>query len=377
MANLNGFAIAGEVIEKLSGLTYEEYLEDRILNPLNLHHTYTKSYSPTAEKFAKPYAALDDTSLYPLDPPTIEDGKIMVSVQGVQSSVDDLLTFSYSLIEARKGEPSPLENVAKQFSGHIFRSDSSLDKSYGLGLMRNLLPGTIGGGCNAMFAKLPTITPSGDSRLVVSHGGSQAGYTSFVTMLPDADVSFVVLVNSVGLSDPAGWVNELLLETILDSPDPSDFVQLAKDAVKNHISKFPAMEKDLEESRVSNRPSKPLKSYVGKFWIYEHDFLVEIRLKDPQILQVDFQGLDSQLWEMRHYQDDTFLWLTSRDEQAKRGRFTYSPSSVYKIIFSVNGEGSITGLSWPHDPGLSVEEQWFERGEFRQNDAETKLGKQR
>ena len=372
-----GFALAGEVIEKLSGMSFGKYIESRVLNPLKLQRTTTRHFSPEIDNFAKPYAALDDGSMYPLEPPAIQDGEIMVAAQGVQSCVNDLLKFSSSLMKARKGEVSPLKNTAKQFCGHIFRADSLLDKSYGLGFMRNLLPGTIGGGCNAMFGELPTITPGGDARLVVSHGGSQAGYTSFLTMLPEIDVSLVVLTNSVGLSDPAGWVNELLIETIVESPHHTDFVKLARDAAQKHIASYPAMERKLEEHRASSKPPKPLSRYLGQYVNSAHSFLVEIRLKDPVTLQIAFQGLDSQLWDLRHYQDDTFLWLSSRDEQAKRARFTYSPASVYKIIFSSDSEESITGLYWPHDPSLPEKEQWFEKSGAQNLGVDSKTFKQR
>jgi CubicO group peptidase (beta-lactamase class C family) len=202
-----GYALAGEVIEKLSDMSFGDYLQSRIFEPLQLDRTTVKGNYTTLENFAKPYAALDDASFYPVPPPAVQDGTILVGAQGVRSSINDLLKFSGALLQARKGEPSPLKNTAKQFSGQIFRNDALLEKSYGLGLMKNQLPTTIGGGCNSQFVKLPIITPGGEARLVVSHGGSQLGYTSFLTMLPEIDVSFAVLTNSVGLADPTGWVN--------------------------------------------------------------------------------------------------------------------------------------------------------------------------
>lgn len=142
----------------------------------------------------------------------------MVGAQGIQSSVNDLLKYATALQAARRGDETPLKNTPKQFAGHIFRGNPLIDKSYGLGLMRTMLPGTIGGGSNAMYTVLPTITPgpSCDARLVAFHGGGQAGYTSFLTMLPEADISIVVLTNSIGLGDPASWINELLVETLID-----------------------------------------------------------------------------------------------------------------------------------------------------------------
>lgn len=242
-----GYALAGEVIERLSGVSYGASIESRILKPLQMERTTTQRTFQTAENFAKPYGPLDDRSMYPLPPPPVQDDTIMAAAQGIQSSVNDLLKFSTALLAARKGDSaSPLKNTPKQFSGHVFRGNPFLDKSYGLGLMRVMLPGTLGGGANAMYAALPTITPSGDARLVAFQWGSQEGYTSFLTMLPEADISIVILTNSIGLADPTGWINELLVETTVKSPHQTDFVRLAAEAAQNHIASVPKMEQELE-----------------------------------------------------------------------------------------------------------------------------------
>lgn len=356
-----GYALAGEVIERLSGMSYGDFIQSRILKPLQMERTTTKHTFRTAENFAKPYGALDDKSMYPLPPPPFQDDTIMVAAQGIQSSVNDLLKFSTALLAARKGySASPLNNTAKQFCGHIFRGNPFLDKSYGLGLMRVMLPGTIGGGANAMYATLPTITPGGDARLVTFHGGSQAGYTSFLTMLPEADISIVVLTNSIGLSDPTGWINELLVETLVESPHQTDFVQLAAEAAQSHIASVPKMERELEQSRDPNStPTQPLDAFVGRYVNTAHSFVVEIRKKNDSTLQIAFQGLDSQVWDLRHHQQNTFVWLTSRDEIVKRARFPYVGMNVYTIIFQTNADGEVRGLLWPHEPGLAATEQYF------------------
>lgn len=41
---------------------------------------------------------------------------------------------------------------------------------------------------------------------------------------------------------------------------------------------------------------------------------------------------------MEHYQDDSFLWLMSRDEAVSRARFPYSPETLYKLDFLASDE---------------------------------------
>ncbi|KGO74321.1 Peptidase S12, Pab87-related, C-terminal [Penicillium italicum] len=360
-----GFALVGEVIERLTGVSYGDFLQSRIFGPLEMHRTTTKHTFQTTENFAKPYAALDDKSMYLLPPPPIQDDTVMVAAQGIQSSVNDLLKFSNALLAARKGNvESPLKNTEKQFAGHIFRDAPFLDKSYGLGLMRATLPGSIGGGSSGMYADLPIITPGTNSntRLVTFHGGSQVGYTSFFTMLPESEISIVILTNSIGLGDPTCWIHELLIETLVESPNRTDFVQLATEAAQNAIASIPKMQDDFNQSRdPDSAPSHALENFVGRYYDKAHDFVVEIRKKDTDTLQVAFQGLDSQVWDLQHYQLDTFIWLQSRDNIMKRARFPYAGKNLYTLIFLTGPDGRVDGLLWPHDPNLSAQEQYFQK----------------
>ena len=114
------------------------------------------------------------------------------------------------------------------------------------------------------------------------------------------------------------------------------------------------MERKLEDDRPSYTSPKPLEQYVGTYIDATHNFLVEVHIlkHSSKNLQIAFQGLKSQVWDLRHYEGDTFLWLTSRDEQARQGRFTYSPTCVYKIIFVTDPKDGVVALLWPHDPSI-------------------------
>lgn len=296
------FSLAGEVIERLSGMSYEDFIQSRIFEPLQMQRTTTKHTWKTANNFAKPYAALDDKSMYLLPPPPFQDGTIMVAAQGIQGPVNDLLKFSSALLGARKGDSHvPLKNTDKQFAGHIFGGRPFLNESYGLGLARTTLPSTIGGGSSGMYATLPVITPGANSNahLVTFHSGSQAGYTSFLTMLPELDISIVILTNSIGLGDPTCCIHELLVETLVESTHQTDFMSLATEAAKNAIASIPRMKQDLELARhPDTTPGRDLKAFKGFYYSDSQNFIVEIRLKDDTTLQVAFQALDSQLWDL-------------------------------------------------------------------------------
>lgn len=188
-----------------------------------------------------------------------------------------------------------------------------------------------------------------------------AGYHTFLTLIPDLDIVFVVLTNSIALADPAGWINQYLIETLVDSAVKNDYVKLAEDAAQGHIDSYPQIFNELEEQRMPNLPSKSPSAYVGVYKDDVRPFYIHIIEGTSSPLQILFQGLASQAWDLNHYQGDTFLFLTSRDDQARRAFFTFAGHDDFKIIFESDEENEIVSLLWPADPNIPNNVQRFER----------------
>ncbi|KAK0733693.1 hypothetical protein B0T26DRAFT_32383 [Lasiosphaeria miniovina] len=88
-----------------------------------------------------------------------------------------------------------------------------------------------------MFVKqMPTLTPGNEAKLVPQYGGSFAGYTTFLLIIPELNTSIIVLVNSIRLGDPAGWIHQLVLEAIIETKKPNDYVALAEEATLLYAS---------------------------------------------------------------------------------------------------------------------------------------------
>ena len=371
-----GYAVVGEVIEKLSGMWYGEYLSKKIFEPLGLNHTTTRSLdSATAENVAKPYAALDDTSPYLLPQPPVHEGTIMAPAMGGSSSADDLLRYSMALLEAQhfetngsKTSPAPvLKNALTHLSGHIFTAKSMLEKSYAFGFYRSQLPSTVlGMGWNSIYVKkMPKLVPRGHCGPVIAHGGSLPGYHTAMALLPDLGSSVVVCTNSIALGDVSGWVSLAIIEALIDTPRPSDFASLATEAAQANANNVSVLVERLEVARTTaNSSPRPLGEYIGRYYDRAHNWAIEIRKnKSGDGLEVAFQGLNSQVWALKHYENDTFLWLASREEQAKRGRMTTYPlvANHFKLIFQNGADGAINSVCWPHEAGVPMAEQCFMR----------------
>lgn len=57
------------------------------------------------------------------------------------------------------------------------------------------------------------------------------------------------------------------------------------------------------------------------------------------------QGLEEETFAMQHYEHDTFTWWCTRNECARRGRFTNYESEYFKINF-IEEAGVINRLTW-------------------------------
>lgn len=55
-----GYALAGEIIEKLSGDSWGKYADENLLAPLHMYETDSVKSKDYGKNFAKPYTVLDD-----------------------------------------------------------------------------------------------------------------------------------------------------------------------------------------------------------------------------------------------------------------------------------------------------------------------------
>lgn len=81
-------------------------------------------------------------------------------------------------------------------------------------------------------------------------------------------------------------------------------------------------------------------------------------LKDGK-LSWAVQGLESEKFELDHYQDDVFTWLRPRDYMAARGRWVDNPPFFWQVKFTKDENDSIDCLNWAHDPDVPDGENLF------------------
>jgi CubicO group peptidase (beta-lactamase class C family) len=166
-----GYALAGYIIEKVSGQPYEDYIARQIFKPLGMN---TSSFRLTAEDeklLAQGYA---DATGAPTGFPPI----YLRPAGNLHSSAHELARFVRMLLQW--GETEEELVVDPEYLSNMERSTTTLAASAGL---RN----TYGSGIAWNF-KLPYP--------VLGHGGGIEGFTSVYGYSPSRDVGYVILLNT-------------------------------------------------------------------------------------------------------------------------------------------------------------------------------------
>ena len=181
------YYLLGMIIEKVSGDSYAEYLDNVFFRPLGLAHTRYGFEGRLIPKRAQGYA-LDPDRQRSNDQPTsmLNPG----AAGALVSTAGDLVRWQIALTNGRAVSADSF----RQMITSTARTGNG-DSAYGFGLFVDELEG----------------------QTRISHGGGINGFNSSLTWLPDSALRVAVISNSQDL--PSGWV-EGRIAMALTSNDP-------------------------------------------------------------------------------------------------------------------------------------------------------------
>ncbi len=162
--NNSGYFLLGYIIEKVSGKTYPEYVEENIFKPLGMTHSYYGSDSKIIKNRAAAYgkAAGEFVNAEPLSM------TLPYAAGSLQSTVEDLYKWNQA-IHAYKLVKK--ENLDKAFTPYVLANGKKTDYGYGWSL--------------GNIQDSPTI----------EHGGGIPGFLTMGIYLPNEDVFVAVFSN--------------------------------------------------------------------------------------------------------------------------------------------------------------------------------------
>lgn len=172
-----GLTLLGEIVEKVSGMGYDEYVEKYILNPLKLEDTRTELPEDLyGEQLAIGYSSIDRNGSR--ERVKFFQANGIKPAAGYSSTVEDLAKFAswqFRLLDSSNTEilkPSTLK-----YMQNVHWTDPNFEATWGLG-----------------FA----VWKGSDGSKWVGHGGSCPGYRTAIQLNPKSKTAFVVMINAGG-----------------------------------------------------------------------------------------------------------------------------------------------------------------------------------
>ena len=185
-----GFALAGAIVASKSGLTYQQYMKQKIIGPMGLENTRT--YFPTkllGDQMATGYAGLRRDRVRKELPPF--DTAAITSAAGFTSTVEDLARFaSWNFRTLSDQDDTILEGNTLREMHRVNWVDPDWKSSWGLGFSVSQEQG----------------------ETVVSHGGACPGYITHFAMLPKFKIAAIALTNAA--DGPASLITTSLIKVV-------------------------------------------------------------------------------------------------------------------------------------------------------------------
>jgi CubicO group peptidase (beta-lactamase class C family) len=311
------YMTAGQIIPAVSGVSWDDYIRQRIFAPLGMSHSNLSSAA---------FKAGDDYAF----PHSRVDGKLQVihfealDNAGPAGSINSCASDMAKWVQLQLNRGKFVDRDSRLFSEE--RSKEMWSPQTILPT-RNPPPPLAGLKSNFADYALGWGLRDYHGRKLVGHTGGVAGFVSRVMLVPDENLGVVVLTNA----EEGGAFDSILyhlLDHYLNLP-PTDWITAYK-AVDDMEAKDAAetMKKAESTRAADSRPSLPLGKYAG---VYNDAWYGPITLRmENGGLVITFDHTPTMIGDLQHWQYDTFKahWRDRTIEDAF-------------VTFSLNPDGTI------------------------------------
>lgn len=320
------FMTAGVLVEKLSGKTWENFLTERIFQPLGMTNTNTSiTTMQKAPDFALPYKT-DKKVVTKLDFREID---AVGPAGAINSSVNDMLHWVQFQLD--EGKYNGQEIVDKTDMAMMHQPQMLIDEG-ATGITPEITNPAYG---------LGWFTYTYRGMKIVEHGGNIDGFSALVYLIPEKHLGMVLLTNQNG----AG-INTVLARTATDlllGLEPIDWYARTYGEDENDETDLKKEAEEKTPKRIEGtKSSHPIADYAGE---YEHPGYGIVKIEESNkglIVRINTMELPMEHW---HY--DVF-------------RATYEPMEISIMLnFQTDDMGNISSFSAAFEP--SVDNQVFKK----------------
>jgi CubicO group peptidase (beta-lactamase class C family) len=162
--NNSGYILLGAIIEKVSGKTYADFVQENIFGPLGMKHSLYDSTSPVIPRrvpgYAKGNSGFENAPYLSMTQP--------YAAGSLASSVDDLAIWNEALLA---GKLIKRETLERAFTS--YKLNDGTDARYGFGWFIS----------------------SYEGHRLIEHGGGINGFTSYALIMPEDQIFVALLTN--------------------------------------------------------------------------------------------------------------------------------------------------------------------------------------
>lgn len=311
---------SGLAIERAAGKTWEEVIQERILDPLDMTHTnFSVDTTQNSYNFAYPYLEKHDQ----LKKIPFRNLSLIAAAGSINSNVKDMCHW-----------------VQMQLAGGVYQNKALISPStlQELHAPQVIIPGAPESKESMVYAyAMGWGVLSYRGHYYVSHDGVSDGFTSVVGFLPKENIGVIVLVNR-NMTVLPRYVSFEILDRLLELPSRDWFKEGVESIRKNKESMKETQLNDDRMRKKDTHPSHPLEDYVG---VYEHPGYGKlfVELVDGN-LQATYNDLS---FVLDHWHYDVFVVAQEKQDMIVSFEGT-------KFTFCNNAHGDIGELIVPFEP---------------------------
>ncbi|HUI63920.1 MAG TPA: serine hydrolase [Bacteroidota bacterium] len=285
------FAAAGYVIELLSGKTWEEFVRERILTPLDMRSTvFTAKEMEAQDDHGVPYREKRDTTvLYPI--PIYEEAQGVGPAGSIISNVSDMSHWLISLMNGGRYEGRQVipQKVLKETLAPSMPLPNSGLENRGFKEIFNAVYG------------MGRMSASYRGHFLTYHGGDLPGFHSQVSCMPYDSIGVVVFVIGDHGAPLYNIISYNVYERLLGLDQTPWSQRALADRLSGKASGTEARKKSGAGRIVGTHPSHPLADYAGT---YENPAYGDVKITRADTgLEFTFHHISLPL---HHYHYDRF-----------------------------------------------------------------------
>ncbi len=314
------YLAAGEVIEAVSGRTWEDFIAERILKKVGLASSRPRHLADVAGmNVAIPHAPLE-TGLA-AQPPDENDN--MNPAGGILSCAEDMAKWMLvHLNEGRLPEGALFSEKTERELTSLVTPIAIANPPAELAAQRMNFRGyALGFNVNDYRG-----------RKLVSHTGALSGYVSRLVMVPDLELGIVVLTNQ-----ESGEAYNSVIYAVLDHAmgfQPTDWAQAYLKVKERRISSTAeALKKAVAKRDAAAKPSLPLADYAGTYedaWYGPISVALE-GAGEAAKLVMSFTKTPGMVGDLEHWSRETFV-VRWRDRELRADAY---------VTFTLDPDGAI------------------------------------